>query len=93
MRYLAPVTAVFLLAFATTGCAPRGEERDSPAAQTQERAAKAVDPVCNMALNPDKAGGRSEYKGKTYYFCSDYCKKTFDANPEAVLNKQSGKNQ
>ncbi len=43
------------------------------------------DPVCGMDVDPAKAAGKSEYKGKTYYFCSDHCKKQFDANPEAIL--------
>ena len=40
-----------------------------------------TDPVCNMKVDPDKAAGKSEYEGKTYYFCSAGCKKRFDANP------------
>jgi Cu(I)/Ag(I) efflux system membrane fusion protein len=47
-----------------------------------------VDPVCGMEVSPAKAAGRSEYKGKTYYFCSDHCKRKFDQNPEAVLSKR-----
>ncbi len=57
----------------------------------QAQPAKAVDPVCGMQIDPAKAAGKSDYKGKTYYFCSDHCKKTFDANPEAVLNKPQKK--
>jgi RND family efflux transporter MFP subunit len=41
------------------------------------------DPVCGMQVDPVKAGGqKSEYKGKTYYFCSELCKSRFDKNPE-----------
>jgi Cu+-exporting ATPase len=40
-----------------------------------------TDPVCNMKVDPDKAAGKSECEGKTYYFCSAGCKKRFDANP------------
>jgi len=28
-----------------------------------------------------KAAGKSEYQGKTYYFCAMGCKKKFDENP------------
>ena len=31
------------------------------------------------------AGFKSEYKGKTYYFCSLDHKKMFDENPEKYL--------
>ena len=40
------------------------------------------DVVCGMQVDPAKAAGSSEYKGKTYYFCANSCKAKFDANPE-----------
>ena len=40
------------------------------------------DVVCGMQVAPAKAAGSSDYKGKTYYFCSKACKAKFDANPE-----------
>ena len=41
----------------------------------------AFDPVCHMEIEPEKAAGRSEFEGKTIYFCSDYCKDMFDKDP------------
>ncbi|HET8889601.1 MAG TPA: heavy metal translocating P-type ATPase [Candidatus Angelobacter sp.] len=43
------------------------------------------DPVCNMDVDPTNARGSSEYKGKTYYFCSPGCVKRFNADPEKYL--------
>ena len=43
------------------------------------------DPVCGMMVDPKKAAGKSDYQGKTYYFCSPGCKKTFDQNPAKYL--------
>jgi Cu+-exporting ATPase len=43
------------------------------------------DPVCNMDVNPVAAAGSSEYKGKTYYFCSLGCVKRFNGDPEKYL--------
>ncbi len=40
------------------------------------------DVVCGMQVDPAKAAGSSQDKGKTYYFCSAGCKAKFDANPE-----------
>jgi RND family efflux transporter MFP subunit len=43
------------------------------------------DPVCGMDIeeNRAKAAGRTiEYKGETYYFCSEACKKRFEEAPE-----------
>ena len=39
------------------------------------------DVVCGMQVDPAKAAGKSEYNGKTYYFCSNMCKNRFDADP------------
>ncbi|MCH8289178.1 MAG: heavy metal translocating P-type ATPase [Candidatus Marinimicrobia bacterium] len=42
----------------------------------------AIDPVCQMEVEPENAAGSSEYKGNTIYFCSDFCKEVFDKDPE-----------
>ncbi|PUA31538.1 MAG: YHS domain-containing protein [Zestosphaera tikiterensis] len=47
--------------------------------------AKAVDPVCGMEVDTEKAKFVVAYKGKVYYFCSQHCKKKFEANPEYYL--------
>ena len=39
------------------------------------------DVICGMQVDPAKAAGKSEYNGKTYYFCSKGCKQKFDADP------------
>lgn len=65
----------------------------SGAAQKKQEqvAAKVIDPVCGMQIEPAKAAGKSEYKGQTFYFCSDHCKRKFDAAPESYLNKPAPK--
>jgi YHS domain-containing protein len=45
------------------------------------------DPVCGMDVDPEKAAGTSEYKGKTYYFCSPGCKKQFDDDPDKFVDR------
>jgi len=45
----------------------------------------AVDPVCGMDVDEDAAPAKSEYKGKTYYFCAVACKRRFDQDPEKFL--------
>ena len=42
---------------------------------------KAIDPICGMQVDPNKAAGTSEYQGKTYYFCNPSCKRKFETNP------------
>ena len=39
------------------------------------------DPVCGMDVNPASAGGRYEYGGRTYHFCSAHCLAKFRAEP------------
>jgi len=41
-----------------------------------------------MMVDPDKAAGKSEYQGQTYYFCGAGCKKTFDAEPQKYTKAQ-----
>lgn len=41
----------------------------------------AIDPVCKMQVDENKAAGKSEHNGKTYYFCAPVCKQKFDQNP------------
>jgi len=52
-----------------------------------------LDPVCDMMVDPKEAAGRSEYKGKTYYFCSLGCKKDFDKEPEKYLSQKNTTDQ
>ena len=44
-----------------------------------------TDPVCGMQVDPEKAAGKSEYLGATYYFCAPGCKRKFDTHPEQYV--------
>jgi len=41
----------------------------------------AKDLICGMNVDEKTAKYKSEHMGKTYYFCSQMCKATFDKNP------------
>jgi Cu+-exporting ATPase len=63
-----------------------------PAALAQEKPAEKVkDPVCGMSIDRSAAKGKSEYEGKVYYFCSDGCKKKFDADPKKYVQPPASK--
>lgn len=47
----------------------------------------ATDPVCNMTVDEASAAATSEYRGKTYYFCSVGCKKEFDEHPDEFVSQ------
>ncbi len=49
----------------------------------------AKDPVCGMTVDEKTAKLKSDYQGKTYFFCAASCKSTFDKSPEKFV-KSSG---
>lgn len=52
----------------------------------KEVRAMAKDPVCAMEAEEGKIC--SEYEGKTYCFCSEACKKTFEQDPKKYVEKK-----
>jgi YHS domain-containing protein len=46
----------------------------------------ARDPVCGMTVDRFETPYRSEWAGKTYYFCGQGCKLRFDESPEQYLD-------
>jgi PKD repeat protein len=48
--------------------------------------ATVVDVVCKMVIDKRTAEFKSEYKEKTYYFCSADCKQKFDKNPVKYIS-------
>jgi Cu+-exporting ATPase len=46
----------------------------------------AKDLVCGMEVKESEAAAVSEYLGKKYFFCSEYCQKEFDQNPEKYIS-------
>jgi RND family efflux transporter MFP subunit len=66
------------------------ESRMKAAAVGARREEAEHDVVCDMDVDPVKArsaGRVSTQAGHTYYFCSDGCKKAFDARPAAYAAK------
>jgi uncharacterized protein len=45
---------------------------------------QAVDPVCGMNVEVDKAVS-AEHGGETYYFCCSHCQQAFRGSPEAYM--------
>jgi Cu+-exporting ATPase len=50
---------------------------------------EAIDPVCGMTVNTEKAEYVSSYKGKKYYFCAAGCQKKFLQDPEKYLQPKA----
>jgi YHS domain-containing protein len=46
-----------------------------------ERSQLPVDPVCRMAVDPDRSGERRTYDDVEYHFCSGECAEVFEHDP------------
>lgn len=51
-------------------------------------AAKVLDPVCGMTVDPATSKHRFEHCGKTFHFCSAGCRTKFAADPAKYLAKE-----
>jgi YHS domain-containing protein len=49
----------------------------------------AQDPVCKMTVVETAPAATTEYKGKTYYFCSTGCKARFEKEPDKYITESS----
>jgi Cu+-exporting ATPase len=48
----------------------------------------AVDPICGMEVDEERAAATYEYEDKTYYFCAVACKERFAQSPEKYLTEK-----
>ncbi|MFC1929079.1 permease [Chloroflexota bacterium] len=58
--------------------------RVKPKTFTSQNEQLAIDPVCGMNVETDKAT-KAEYGGEVYYFCCSHCQQTFETAPEKYL--------
>ena len=50
-----------------------------------------LDVVCGMEIDEKTAKWKTEYKGKTYYFCGPMCKMEFEENPQKYASISDAK--
>jgi xanthine dehydrogenase accessory factor len=58
----------------------RGVEAEAQSTPTVRIESK--DPICGMTVDNVSAKFRSEFSGRTVYFCCRHCKEMFDQNPD-----------
>jgi YHS domain-containing protein len=46
----------------------------------------AIDPVCGMKVDKQNPRGTFEHEGRTYYFCSPGCERSFRKDPQMYLD-------
>ncbi len=44
-----------------------------------------TDPVCGMTVDEKKSEFNTQFAGKKYSFCSENCKREFDADPDEFV--------
>jgi YHS domain-containing protein len=45
-----------------------------------------IDPVCLMRVDPQGHHPTFTYRMRTYHFCADTCRRTFEKNPNSYLS-------
>ena len=46
-----------------------------------------IDPVCEMKVNPQNPPAKTFYQGRTYYFCSELCRRLFEREPAKYIEE------
>jgi adenylate cyclase len=52
-----------------------------------------IDPVCRMALDPDRAEARIVHRGRELHFCSHACAEAFAATPQLFEGRRSRRSE
>lgn len=55
---------------------------------TESLPARSHDPVCNENVHPTPTHRTASYGGERYFFCSQRCLQTFEADPRAVIAEE-----
>ena len=53
----------------------------------------AKDPVCGMAVDPQRAAAAATHRARTYYFCSASCRDKFEREPANYASAPTGNEQ
>ena len=72
---------------ASTRGARAGQGRWAATAPAAAAPAEATDPVCGMTVMADDSSYPLVHDGVTYYFCRAGCRRTFEADPAAYVQK------
>jgi YHS domain-containing protein len=85
MKKFVQILLIAGLAATVVPAAPQDKKADQKAASKE-----VTDVVCGMTVDP-KDSDKSDYKGKTYYFCSAADKKEFEKNPDKYIKEANKK--
>lgn len=46
-----------------------------------------IDPVCGMSIDSTEAAATKDVRGRTYYFCSEYCRSRFQVKNVGMIER------
>ena len=75
------ILAIPLLMIAACDRKPADTGGGAMKAPAAVSANQAIDPICNMKVDKEKAL-KTTYEGATYYFCAEACLKKFNDDPK-----------
>lgn len=47
------------------------------------------DPVCGLEVDPSEAPAKETFEGRTYFFCTENCRRKFVEAPERYIGASS----
>jgi YHS domain-containing protein len=75
------------LAAALGGCSAGNASRESAGPSAECSVCRENGDLACLHVKVTDATPRAEYRGKTYYFCSDECREAFMKSPERYTGK------
>lgn len=85
-REIAVAVLAELVQLRASGALASGGSADAGGSRAQETA---IDPVCGMTVNVDPEGHPLTHDGQTYYFCRIICRREFEKDPAAYVDKEA----
>lgn len=89
------LTMMAVMAVALVAGCDKGDSAATAVAPAQASAPKGPTAECVICVGHEievtAETAKAEHDGKTYYFCSDYCKKEFVADPAKALETHAKK--
>lgn len=79
------ISSVFCFVACQSNSGGHGEHSRS-SENTSNKAVLGKDLVCDMDVTDSTY--KSDYEGKTYFFCAEHCKEEFSKDPQKYLGKK-----
>ncbi len=88
LGFVGALAVIWLVPFRIRRAGTDGEDQPSGVVDhltTEDATMKVTDAVCGMEFDAERPLGQTEYNEETYYFCSEACKRQFEADPQRYV--------